>query len=181
MNMGLALVVAVVMSTLGPAAASEAVEPPTATSPGAGARPTGSEQLLKLEWMTGSWTTSATRDGVRTEEHWMTATGTIMMGMSRTNRLTATTFYEHLRIESREDGVYYVAQPKGQAEAEFKLVKVGEKEAIFENPAHDFPSRIIYRRTSETDLLARIEGTRGGKVTGMDIPMRLSVDTAKPK
>ncbi len=181
MNFSLSLVVFVAVIALAAVTVGGSGNPSAGDLAAAKNPPSTVEELNALEWLAGSWSNSATRDGVRTEEHWMTATGTVMMGMSRTNRLNATTFYEHLRIESREDGVYYVAQPKAQAATEFKLVKSGEKEAIFENPAHDFPSRIIYRRTSETELLARIEGTRGGKVTGMDIPMRLVVDAAKPK
>ena len=30
--------------------------------------------------------------------------------------------------------------------------------ALFENTAHDFPQRIIYRRDADGSLLARIEG-----------------------
>ncbi|MGH8854313.1 MAG: hypothetical protein ACREWI_08545 [Telluria sp.] len=39
---------------------------------------------------------------------------------------------------------------------------------MFENPAHDFPQRIIYRRVGDTGLHARIEG----KGKGIDFPMR---------
>jgi hypothetical protein len=34
-------------------------------------------------------------------------------------------------------------------------------QAIFENPQHDFPQRVIYRRDGES-LFARIEGQMGG-------------------
>jgi hypothetical protein len=40
-------------------------------------------------------------------------------------------------------------------------------QAVFENLAHDFPQRVIYRRC-DADLCARIEGTVGGQVQGID-------------
>jgi hypothetical protein len=42
-------------------------------------------------------------------------------------------------------------------------------EVVFENGAHDFPQRIRYRRGGDM-LFARIEGTRDGKVRGVDYP-----------
>jgi hypothetical protein len=44
---------------------------------------------------------------------------------------------------------------------------------VFENPAHDFPQRIIYRRLSPDSLVARIEGPGPNNTTrGIDFPMR---------
>ena len=40
-------------------------------------------------------------------------------------------------------------------------------EAIFENPAHDFPQRVIYRRCG-AELCARIEGTLQGKARSFE-------------
>ena len=86
-----------------------------------------------------------------------------MIGFARTTRSGKTAFFESMRIEARASGVVLVARPSGQNEAEFPLVKSdGEKTATFENPEHDFPKRIVYRRDGEK-LVARIEG--GGAPT----------------
>ena len=71
----------------------------------------------------------------------------------------------------RKDGdVFYVAKPsQNAAETFFKLVKSSPNEAIFENPEHDFPQRIIYRRSGDK-ITARIEGTNNGKPAAMDYP-----------
>ena len=45
----------------------------------------------------------------------------------------------------------------------FLLLPGGEGEAVFENKAHDFPQRVIYRRCG-AELCARIEGTTAGKL-----------------
>jgi hypothetical protein len=86
--------------------------------------------------------------------------------------------YEYMRIEARPDGVFYVALPSGQKEAAFKLVSATRNEAeshttfVFENPAHDFPQRILYRRGTEGWLYASIEGKTGGKDQQVTYPFR---------
>ena len=41
---------------------------------------------------------------------------------------------------------------------------------MFENLSHDFPQRIIYRRTADASVTARIEGTVKGEARGRDFP-----------
>ena len=59
----------------------------------------------------------------------------------------------------------------GQAEASFKLLKRGAREVVFENLAHDFPQRVMYRLDGDT-LIGRIEGTEKGKPGSAEFPMR---------
>lgn len=116
--------------------------------------------LNAVSWMAGNWrmeTPSAT-----IEEQWMQPAGRLMLGMSRTTSKRGS-FFEFLRVESRADGVYYVAQPKGRPGTDFKLIRSSPSEAVFENLAHDFPKRIIYRLDSATELTARVEGDATSK------------------
>jgi hypothetical protein len=95
------------------------------------------------------------------------------MGMSRTVRNEKTIAFEHVRLEQSEDGsIRYVANPSGQKEAAFALVKLEGTKAVFENPAHDFPQRIIYHLLSPDSLAARVEGTINGKERSSDFPYR---------
>jgi len=72
--------------------------------------------------------------------------------------------FEFLRIEQRDDGIYYVAQPNGQCPAtDFKLTRATGQQAVFENPAHDFPKRIIYKKLGDDSLTATIDGGEGTK------------------
>lgn len=121
----------------------------------------------QLAWLSGCWT-QAQKDGT-TEEHWMKPAGGTMLGMSRTVRGGRTTEYEFLQIRDEKGTLAYVARPSGQPEAIFPLKTAGTGEVIFENPQHDFPQRIMYRRTS-TGVTARIEGTRNGQLRGIDFP-----------
>ena len=90
--------------------------------------------------------------------------GNSMLGMSRTVVGDRTVEFEYLRLEQRADGIYYVAHPKARNPGtDFKLTRVSADEAIFENPAHDFPKRIIYRKGSGGSLTATIDGGEGTK------------------
>ncbi len=116
--------------------------------------------MSKLSWLAGSW--GSAKGDVRSEEHWMVPSKDIMLGMNRTTENGMTKQYESLRIERRDDGLYYVAFPSGQKSAAFKLVKIDDSSAEFANPAHDFPKRIIYQRDGRT-LLVRISGNPGDR------------------
>ncbi len=119
--------------------------------------------LGQLAWLAGDWQTAA--GGRRQiEEHWTAVAGGTMMGMSRTVAGEKTVEFEYLRIEQRADGIYYVAHPKARCPAtDFKLTKSSATEAVFENPQHDFPKRIIYRKTGDDSLTASIDGGEGSK------------------
>jgi len=122
--------------------------------------------IEKLGWMAGSW--ELTTEKSRTEENWTKVDGGSLLGMSRTVAGGKTVFFEYLRVEARPDGVYYVAHPKARPGTDFKLVRCEGEEAVFENPKHDFPQRIIYRKMADGSLHARVEGPREGKIVGQD-------------
>jgi len=125
----------------------------------------------KLGWIAGCW--ERTGKGRVTTEQWMKPSGGMMLGMSHTVANGRTVEHEFIQIIQEENGdIYYVAFPSRQEKASFKLVKHGEGEALFENPEHDFPQRIIYRLEKDGSLFARIEGTVNGKQRGVDFPMK---------
>jgi Domain of unknown function (DUF6265) len=119
--------------------------------------------LADLAWLTGDWQTPP-GGRAQIEEHWTKAAGGSMIGMGRTVAGEKTWEFEYLRIEQRADGIYYVAHPKGQCPGtDFKLTRASATEAVFENPQHDFPKRIIYRKSSDDALAASIDGGEGTK------------------
>ena len=119
--------------------------------------------ISDLAWISGDWQTAP---GGRTqvEEHWTMPAGGSMMGVSRTVANNKTVEFEYLRIEQRTDGIYYVAHPKARCPGtDFKLTSASSQEAVFENPKHDFPKRIIYRKNADGSLVASIDGGTGTK------------------
>lgn len=122
----------------------------------------------RVGWISGCWS-RAHPDGL-TEEHWMAPSGGTMLGMSRTVRNGKTTEYEFVQIREVEGSLAYIAKPSGQAEATFTLETLTAREVVFENAAHDFPQRVIYRQNGDGGVTARIEGTMNGKARGVDFP-----------
>jgi hypothetical protein len=127
--------------------------------------------ISKFGWMSGCWERVDKAKSLLISENWMRPAGTSMLGTGRTVRNDVTVDYEFMRIEIRGMDYYFVAQPKSnEAETAFKLTSSQPNSAVFEDPTHDFPQRISYRLTTPDKLDARIEGTRNGKVSGMDFP-----------
>jgi len=100
----------------------------------------------------------------------MKPAGGALLGMSRTVKGNRTTEWEFLRIADEGGRLAYVARPSGQAENVFPLKTLSETEVVFEDPKHDFPQRIVYRRNADGSITARVEGEMGGKVKGVDFP-----------
>jgi len=125
--------------------------------------------IATLTWIAGDWQLEP-GGRAQVEEHWTKLAGGTMVGMSRTVAGEKTVEFEYLRIEQRADGIYYVAHPKARCPGtDFKLTRASTTEAVFENPQHDFPKRIIYRKTDD-GLTASIDGGEGTKA--MAFPMK---------
>ena len=131
------------------------------------------DPIDRLSWLSGCW--AQTRPDGITEEHWMKPSGGTMLGMSRTVRSGRTTEFEFLQIKEDGGKLAYVARPSGQAEATFPLKTMTDDETVFENPTHDFPQRILYRKGADGSLTARIEGTMNGKARSIDFPFKRCV------
>ncbi|MGQ0558709.1 MAG: DUF6265 family protein [Sphingosinicella sp.] len=114
------------------------------------------------QWLAGYWLSCEA--GREVSETWSDPRGGIMLGSSLTVSATGRLSWEQTRIgpASSGTGLAFFALPSGQAAAEFPLLRASPGEVVFENRAHDFPQRVIYRRAGEA-LLGRIEGTIGGR------------------
>jgi hypothetical protein len=123
-----------------------------------------------LAWLKGCW--SSNHDGRTITEHWLKPLGGTMLGISRTVADGQTVEFEFMQIREEAKGeILFIAKPSGEPETTFKLIKGGTGEAIFENPKHDFPQRVIYRLQADGSLLGRIEGVSKGKEKSVDFPM----------
>jgi hypothetical protein len=116
-----------------------------------------------LGFLVGHWCLEAR--GERIEEYWLPAAGDVMLGVGRTVKDGKTASFEFFRIEAKAGLTNYLAQPQGAPPTAFGLAAAGPGWARFENPRHDFPQRVEYRRTT-TGLHAQIAGPGdGGKET----------------
>ena len=126
--------------------------------------------IARLAWLAGCW--EGARADRRIEEQWMGPSGGTMLGMSRTVTGSRTSEFEFMLIREQGGHLVFTARPSGQGEASFASVDLTESSVVFENAAHDFPQRIIYRLNGDGSVAARIEGEQGGRPRGVDFPMR---------
>jgi hypothetical protein len=108
-----------------------------------------------LAWIGGHWCTDPGQEIV--EEVWLPPHGGVAIGLSRTRSGNETTAFEYLRIVDLEGTLSYIAQPGGRPPTAFTQTAGGERWLRFENPDHDFPQRIEYRREGDA-LHAEIAG-----------------------
>jgi hypothetical protein len=128
----------------------------------------GTPKAGELAWLAGCW--ELTRGARHTVEQWTAPEGGTLLGMSRTVVSGKIAEWEFLMIRETPSGVEYVAKPSGQLEGVFAAVRITADEAVFENPKHDFPTRITYARQADDRLVAEIEGTMNGQERTIAFP-----------
>ncbi len=170
------MMAALVLVSLGSANAqpTPASSPAAAAAPRVAASAADLANVAGLAWLEGCWAGTVNQRDFR--EQWGPLRGGMLVGAGSTVYQGKTQSYEYLRIESRPEGVFYVALPSGQRETAFKLTAIDKDDKdsifVFANPEHDFPQRISYRRGTEGWLYATTEGKIKGEDKQVIFPMR---------
>jgi hypothetical protein len=119
--------------------------------------PAAKATLQDFAWLAGHWRIEQPERQV--DEQWMAPAGGLMLGMARNIQGGKVREYEFTLLRQDPNGdIFYVASPSKQTETAFKLTSLRDGEAVFENPQHDFPKKIVYARQADGSLLAAIEG-----------------------
>ncbi len=140
-------------------------------------KPTAAAVINQLAWLAGKWRHE--KAGRVIDEQWMAPAVGVMLGMSRTVSRGKVTEHEFMQVREGPGGaLYFIAQPSGQKEAAFQIKSLSATEAVFENPQHDFPQRIIYTLQPDGSLLAAIEGPGGAD--GKDRRIEFSYKRIQP-
>lgn len=117
-----------------------------------------------LSWMAGYWLSC--EGGREVSEIWSDPRGGLMAGVSVTVGRSGRGSLEFMRIWPVGDSLAFLAQPGGVPATVFPLIESTPNRAVFENPEHAFPQRVIYSREGDT-LTGRIEGTANGQPQSM--------------
>lgn len=133
---------------------------PAAPAPAPPALARAKATMSDVAWIAGIW--SGSSKTTTFEERWTPAAGGAMIGVSRTLRDGLMPAFEFLCIVERDGGLVYQAMPNGRMPAtDFTLTKIDADSAVFENPAHDFPTMIRYARRPDGTLEAVVSGSTG--------------------
>jgi hypothetical protein len=115
-----------------------------------------------LAWLAGAWVGTRS-SGSSIEERWSPPLGGAMLAVSRSVNTSGKMFaFEYLRIVERDGGLVYIAQPAGNTPTEFVLTELTTTRAVFDNPRHDYPKRIVYELSAEDRLTTTIGFMKGG-------------------
>lgn len=120
--------------------------------------------MSAVDWILGDWTTSP--NGVVIHEQWHRVSDVTFEGDSTAKSVNDGEIvnYETLRLVAMSDGVFYIAKvTHNDLPVPFRLTQCSDRIAVFENPDHDAPQRLIYRRTDAStpggpDLEVTLEG-----------------------
>lgn len=133
-----------------------ALAAPAARAAGQGTQPT--HPLAALSFMAGCWRGDAGTDKT-IEEQWTAADSDVMLGMTRwlDDHSGQTRGWEFSRVAVDSAAVVLFPAPRGEQQGRFRLTQGAAGAATFEDPAHDVPKRILYRRIDPRHLAIRID------------------------
>ena len=126
-------------------------------APGPTASDGTSPTLADLAFMAGCWR-GPSGSGTTIEEYYTAPSDNLVLGVSRYLKGGRVIDYEFTTIAREDTGIVLTPRPSGQAPVPFRLTRLDSTGATWENPAHDFPTLIEYRRGAGDSLAARIEG-----------------------
>ena len=132
------------------------------------------DKLEKMNWLLGNWENEMP-EGVLTEtwtkENDSTFSGTTYFIINKED----TVHSEAIILKQLNDELFYRPTVKGQNNDEpvdFKLSSESENSFSFENPKHDYPQKIVYKKVNETNMVASISGMQQGKQSSESYPMK---------
>lgn len=109
----------------------------------------------QLRWMSGQWRQAGPGDAWA-EEYWTEPRDDIMLGSGLSGKGPKVTGFEFMRIQGND----FWGSPQGRPAVAFRMVEMQRDFVVFENPKHDYPTRISYRREGRM-LVATTSGPGG--------------------
>jgi hypothetical protein len=132
-------------------------------------QPFSENDFKALEGLEGLWKMETSRGAIY--EEWQPKSNNKMTGRSYRINNTDTIVMERIELYREGNDIIYspvVSNQNNQQAVTFKLISITDGRYVFENKAHDFPQRVIYKIVSKDAVNARIEGIRNGQERGSD-------------
>jgi hypothetical protein len=130
------------------------------------------EEIEKVSWLLGSWENKSEEGTL--SEIWEKKNDSTLVGESYFIREKDTLHSERIEVKQKGEDLLYIPTVKGQNNDKpitFKLTLATENEFTFENPAHDYPQKIVYKMVNTNSLVTTISGKQQGKNSSESYPM----------
>lgn len=131
------------------------------------------DQIKEFDWLVGHWEGHSSKN--ESTEVWEKQNDSTFTGYAYVvSPEKDTLMYENMVLDQRRDSLHLVVSVKNQNDdnpVAFTLTGFAANKYIFENPDHDFPTRIIYNKIAEDSLLAEVSGQENGKTTILEFEM----------
>ena len=128
-------------------------------------------QIEKASWLIGKWENKS--DSGLLTESWKKENDSTYLGHSYFIK-GDTLHDEFVKLSEVGGNLVYSPVVKGQNDGkaiEFKMTSATATKLVFENPAHDFPKKIVYNKISDDSIVAEISGMQNGKMASESYPM----------
>ncbi len=131
------------------------------------------DSMQKAEWLLGEWQNNLPQ-GLLTET-WTRENDSTFSARSYFVKTAGDTLHlEAITLAENASGVTYTPTVQGQngnKPVTFRMTASDAASMTFENPQHDYPSKIVYRKISADSIVAEISGNQQGKPSSERYPM----------
>lgn len=111
------------------------------------AQESNKQKFKKLEWLTGKWIRTNAEAGQSGYETWAKVSDSKLSGKGVTIKGKEVIFVENLEFIVKGTDIFYKVVVTGEKKpVYFKLTALSNDGFTCENPEHDFPKKITYRR-----------------------------------
>lgn len=132
------------------------------------------EKLEKMTWLIGQWENKSP-EGLLTET-WTKDNDSTFSGQTYFIKNEKDTLHSESNVLTQtKEALIYRPTVKGQNNdqpVDFKLTSDLENSFTFENPKHDYPQKIVYKKLNDKSLVATISGIQQGKQSSESYPMK---------
>ena len=131
--------------------------------------------LKSLHWLEGTWRRQSRRGHV--DETWRILGDHTMAGEAYLyDRASgARQLGESLLLVVMGSEIFYIARPvENDYPVGFRLISRDDDKVVFENPGHDFPTKITYRRVDPDAMMVTVTGPGDGESAVQSIDFKFT-------
>ena len=117
------------------------------------------EKINQANWFLGVWNNKSKEADFT--EIWEKATDSSYIAESFVLVNKDTVYYEKIDLLERNDSLLYIVSVRNQNNEKpvaFHATSIKRDSITFENPKHDFPNKIVYRKIESDSMIATIYG-----------------------